>query len=114
MRVWTKQMLIGRSSTDRCTGSTGHIGKVTPAYCNLRGYRSIAQRSAKILALLGRPRRQRGRMRVCRSNAPGGRVPLGIALSDVDRALRPVRPGRRGYRGGSSMLTNHRNQTDNG
>jgi hypothetical protein len=36
-----KPMLIGRSSTDRCTGWTARIGKVTPACYNLHGYRSI-------------------------------------------------------------------------
>jgi hypothetical protein len=102
MRVWTNQMLIGRSSTDRCTGSTVHIGKVTSAYCNLRGcYRSISQRSAKILALLGRPRRWRGRARVCRSNAPGSRVPpshsavRGGSSSPACPSWSPWRPWRK-------------------
>ena len=47
-------------------------------------------------------------MRVCRSSAPGGRVPPMYCAVRGDRALRPVCPGRRGDRSGSSMLTNRR------
>ena|ERR1700726_2071292 len=87
--------------------STMHIGKVTSAYCNLRGcYRSISQRSAKVLALLGRPRRRLGANGVfVVATRPEVAFHLCIALSEVDRALRPVGPGRRG---GSSILTNRR------